>query len=137
MGRPLHCHDLHTLAQQAGLSAQFPDGHVALCLALRQLGVDCHLHRYTVTLGNAHTQDTSYGFAIELDGQVWAIGNLLGWDAIEQAERKWGAAMFEEWAGGPPTRSEFSSTPVETSPYEASAYVNSKTTALSHLLPQA
>lgn len=94
-------HFLHAAAQCGGLSPRFPDGHIALYLVLKSMFPQCVLHRYTLRLDNASTTDTSYGFALECNGVVWCLANVVGWSEIEKHEREHAKRVFEEWAGGP------------------------------------
>lgn len=93
--------DLHNAAQSAQLSARFVDGHVALYMVVKQMDPTCILHRYSLRFDSMSTCETSYGFALQCNDLVWGLGNLVGWDAIEQAETILNGQLFEQWSGGP------------------------------------
>lgn len=121
---------LQTLSLAAGLNPRFPDGHVALFLALRDEDAALELHQYTLRLDNASTTDTTYSFALRSGDLVWSLGNLRGWEAIEQHETQWGTHVFEEWAGGPATSMVFLKEKVQAHCLPTSPYIQQKTQVL-------
>lgn len=97
----LTANDLHNAAQSAQLTARFTDGHIALYVVVKEIDPSCVLHRYSLRLDSASTCETSYGFALQCNDLVWSLGNIIGWDAIEQAETLLNTQSFQQWEGGP------------------------------------
>lgn len=123
---------LQLAADYGGLNPRFPDGHIALFLAIQPLDPTCVLHRYTLRLDNTSTTETSYGFALECNGVVWSLGNVVGWECIEENERQWGKQAFENWGGGPALSVVFLREVFDAGAVAISPYVQQKTCLLAN-----
>lgn len=100
----LRLDEIHALSEQARLSSERPTDHVALYLTLQDLGVPCLLHGYRLTLENQQAKQSIRGFALEIDQQIWGIGDRRGWEAIEREESDLFVAIFQEFSGHAPDK---------------------------------
>lgn len=100
-----------TLMQDAAVAARLsrqPLVHVAIAVALQDLGGDADVHRYKIALQdvNGGWTETS-GLAVEHEGRVLSLEGGEGWSAIEQYEKDFNAILLKELTGVDPVTTRF------------------------------
>ena len=104
------------LMQDAAVAARLsrqPLVHVAIAVALQDLGGGAQVHRYKIAFQDANGQWTETpGLAIEHDGKILSLEGGEGWAAIEQYEKDFNAILLKELSGVNPIQARFEHEPL-------------------------
>lgn len=99
------------LMEDAALAARLsrqPLVHVALAVALQDLGGVARVHRYKISLQDPSGQWTETpGLAIEHEGKILSLEGGEGWQNIEQYEKDFNSIVFKELTGIEPVAARF------------------------------